>query len=160
MVFALKSSKRSPPSSTPPSPAISKIQSPVCHANLNCSYHGTPDFAIWVVDKETDAPRDSPRHKDDQIKTLKAEIERLRDGEAELRNVAEEREARIEDLEREVKELRQGNTEKEMKVRELERMLGVVQMTEVEERSKRVRAVARDNTRDSPVSAIVFSSLC
>ncbi|XP_057425176.1 E3 ubiquitin-protein ligase ATL6-like [Lotus japonicus] len=32
---------------------------PVCRANLNCSCHGTPDFAIWV-DKE-DSVRESPR---------------------------------------------------------------------------------------------------
>ncbi|XP_029130461.1 peroxisomal and mitochondrial division factor 1-like isoform X2 [Cajanus cajan] len=58
---------------------------------------------------------------------------------AALREAWEERESRMAFLEREVMGLKQANAESEMKVRSLERKVGVWEVRESEERSRRVR---------------------
>ncbi|OIW11080.1 hypothetical protein TanjilG_22887 [Lupinus angustifolius] len=58
---------------------------------------------------------------------------------AELREALEERETMVEFLEREVKGMKQVNAEVDMKVRDLERKVGVLEVKEIEERSKRIR---------------------
>jgi len=58
---------------------------------------------------------------------------------AALSSVLEDRERMLVFLERETKILKQLNAESEMKVRDLERRIGVLEVRESEERSKRVR---------------------
>ncbi|KAE9612908.1 hypothetical protein Lalb_Chr05g0211951 [Lupinus albus] len=58
---------------------------------------------------------------------------------ATLRDALAERESIVEFLEREVKVMKQVNAEGDMKVRDLERKVGVLEVKEIEERSKRIR---------------------
>ncbi|KAL2322552.1 hypothetical protein Fmac_026931 [Flemingia macrophylla] len=67
-----------------------------------------------------------------------------------LREVWEDRESTIAFLEREVQALKQTNAESEMRVRGLERKVGVLEVRESHERSKRVRVEeeVRDKERE------------
>ncbi|CAL0311431.1 unnamed protein product [Lupinus luteus] len=71
----------------------------------------------------------------EEIENLKMEIEEMEN----LREALEERETMVEFLEREVKGMKQVNAEVDMKVRDLERKVGVLEVKEIEERSKRIR---------------------
>lgn len=82
---------------------------------------------------------DTAAEADTETARLRQEAEEARAEVAELRKVLEERECKVEILEREGRMSKQGNAESEMKVRDLERKVGVLEMKAVEERSKRVR---------------------
>ncbi|XP_062105762.1 peroxisomal and mitochondrial division factor 2-like [Humulus lupulus] len=58
----------------------------------------------------------------------------------ELKRVLREKEAKIGSIESEVESLKTTKAESEKRVRELERKIGVLEMKEIEEKSKRVRA--------------------
>lgn len=75
----------------------------------------------------------------DAISEMNA-AEEARADSAELRRVLAVKESRVMQLEIEVEGLKQAKAESEMKARDFERKIGVLQMKEIEERSKKVRA--------------------
>ncbi|KAF5732484.1 tropomyosin [Tripterygium wilfordii] len=58
---------------------------------------------------------------------------------AELKKVLGEKESKLEGLESEVESLKKANAESEKKVRELERKIGILEVKEIEEKSKKIR---------------------
>ncbi|KAI4306022.1 hypothetical protein L6164_029338 [Bauhinia variegata] len=58
---------------------------------------------------------------------------------AELRRDLGDKEVKVETLERELDGLRKAKTESEIRVRDLERKLGILEVKEIEERSKKIR---------------------
>jgi chromosome segregation ATPase len=124
---------------------------------------GSNKKIIAALEREKDELATENAKKNEEIKKMKIEMEKLRkdsdstieleketarlrkelvESKAEtekLRKILEEKESKIEVIEKEGKELKQENVEMEMKVREMERKIGVIEMKEVEENSKRVR---------------------
>ncbi|GAV65173.1 hypothetical protein CFOL_v3_08688 [Cephalotus follicularis] len=91
-------------------------------------------IAARAADLETEVSR--LQH--DLISTL-SEVEEANVEISALKRVLGEKDGKIEVLEREIEGLRKDKADNERKERELERKLGVLEVREIEERSKRIR---------------------